>query len=104
MSPLADSNGCDAPRMIGACIPCATPMAENIVVGFEYSVREPVIAHEPPQLLDGVDWAQRGGNGMSVVCTVSRPTRRDKVNRGKVKRKPKDGQIARDTGDGGFIS
>src|SRR5262249_61421576 len=38
----------DAPRLIDELVPCRTTMVDEIVVGFEDAVGEPVVAHELP--------------------------------------------------------
>jgi hypothetical protein len=42
---LAQSDGHDAPRLIDELVPCRTTMVDEIVVGFEDAVGEPVVAH-----------------------------------------------------------
>src|SRR5262249_32261022 len=50
----------DAPRLIDELVPCRTTMVDEIVVGFEDAVGEPVVAHELPDVLDRVElWALR---------------------------------------------
>jgi ABC-type tungstate transport system substrate-binding protein len=55
MGPLAQSDGRDAPRLIGEAGPCEAAMVEDVVVGFEDAVRQPVVAHELPDVLDRVE-------------------------------------------------
>ena len=55
MCPLAQSAGHDAPRLIDEAVPCAAVMVEDIVVGFEDAVRQPVVAHELPDVFDRVE-------------------------------------------------
>src|SRR5438309_5438187 len=60
VGPLAQSDGHDAPRLIDELVPCRTTMVDEIVVGFEDAVGEPVVAHELPDVLDRVElWAFR---------------------------------------------
>ena len=42
-------------------------MIEDVVVGFEDPVREPVVAHELPNIFDRFNSGDFGGNGMSVM-------------------------------------
>ncbi len=56
MSPCSQAERHDAPRLIGETIPCETAMIEDIVVGFEDAVRQPVLAHELPDVLDRVEF------------------------------------------------
>ena len=55
MCPLAQSDGHDAPWLIGETVPGEAAMIEDIVVGFEDAVRQPVVAHELPDVFDRVE-------------------------------------------------
>jgi hypothetical protein len=55
MSPLAQSDGHDAPRLIRQTVPGKAAMVEDVVVGFEDSVRQPVVAYELPDVFDRVE-------------------------------------------------
>src|ERR1700747_252992 len=55
MSPLADTDGHDAPRLIDEPVPGLAAVVDDVVVGFEDTVRQPVVAHELPDVLDGVE-------------------------------------------------
>ena len=55
MCPLAHSDGHDAPRLIDELVPCEATMVDDVVVGFEDAVRQPVVAHELPDVLDRVE-------------------------------------------------
>ena len=63
MGRLAQCDGHDAPRLICELVPGRTAMIEEIVVGFEDAVREPVVTHELPDVFDWVElralWRQR---------------------------------------------
>ena len=63
MRPLAQSDGHDAPRLIDEPVPCEAAVINDVVVGFVDAVRQPVVAHELPQVLDRVQfrasWRQR---------------------------------------------
>ena len=52
MRPLAQSEGHDPPRLVDELVPCLAAMVDEIVVGFEDAVGEPVGAHELPDVLD----------------------------------------------------
>ena len=58
MRPLAQSDGHDAPGLIGELVPSITTMVDEIIVGFEDTIGEPVVAHELPDVLD---WVELGG-------------------------------------------
>ena len=45
----------DTPWLIGEAVPSEAAMIEDIVVGFEDTVRYPVIAHELPDVFDRVE-------------------------------------------------
>ena len=63
MRPLAQSNGHDAPGLIDQLVPSVAAMVDEIVVGFEDAVREPVVAHKLPDVFDRIElgafWRQR---------------------------------------------
>src|SRR5665811_1230115 len=66
MRPLAQSDGHDAPWLIDELVPCFAAMVDEIVIGFEDTVGEPVVAHVLPDVLNRVElwgfWRQ-GDNG-----------------------------------------
>ena len=55
MSPLSQSDGHDAPGLIGELVPSLAAIVDEIVVGFEDAVREPIVAHELPDVLDRIE-------------------------------------------------
>jgi hypothetical protein len=63
VSPLAQSDGHDAPGLIDQVVPSLAAMIDEIVVGFEDAVGKPVVAHELPDILDRIElgafWRQR---------------------------------------------
>ena len=54
MRPLAQSDKHDGPRMIDETVPGEAALVEDVVAGFEDAVRQPVVAPELPDVLDGV--------------------------------------------------
>src|SRR5271156_4615086 len=50
MGPLAQSDGHDPPRLIDELVPSIATVVDDVVEGFEDSVREPVVAHELPDV------------------------------------------------------
>jgi len=60
MSPLAQTEGHDAPRLIDELVLGVAAVVDDIVVGSEDPVRQPVVAHELPDVLDRV---QLGASG-----------------------------------------
>ena len=66
MRPLAQADGHDAPGLIDELVPCLAAVIDEIVIGFEYTVGEPVVAHELPDVLNGVElgaFRRQGDNG-----------------------------------------
>jgi hypothetical protein len=60
MRPFAHSDGHDGPRLIDEFVPGVAAMVEQVFVGGEDPVGEPVVAQELPDVLDGVQlWALR---------------------------------------------
>ena len=56
MCPFAVPDGHDAPRLIDAFVPGEAAVIDDIVMGFEDAVGEPVVAHELPDILDRVQF------------------------------------------------
>jgi hypothetical protein len=46
MGPIAQSDGHNPPRLFGKLVPSLAAMVDEIVVGFEEAVAEPVVANE----------------------------------------------------------
>jgi hypothetical protein len=49
--PIAHTDGDDFPRLIDEFIPGVAAMVEDILEGFEDPVRQPIVAHELPDVL-----------------------------------------------------
>ena len=56
MRPLAQSDGHDAPGLIDELVPSLAAVVDEIVVGTKDAVREPVVAHELPDILDRIEF------------------------------------------------
>ena len=56
MRALPHADGHDAPWLADEVVPGEAAVVDNIVVGFEYPVGEPVVAHELPDILDRVEF------------------------------------------------
>ena len=69
---MAQSDGHDPPRLVDEPVPCRTTMVDEIVVGFEDAVGEPVVAHELPDVLDRVSSGHFGGSRMMVILAGTR--------------------------------
>src|SRR5215210_6552562 len=61
MSPIPQANGHDAPRLVCEPVPSFTAVIEEVAVGGEDPVGEPVLAHELPDVLDRVQLRGFGG-------------------------------------------
>ncbi len=55
MRPLAQSDGHDAPGLIDELVPCLAAVVDEVVVGFEDAIGEPVVAHELPDVFNRVE-------------------------------------------------
>ena len=55
MYPGSEADRHDAPWLIGEAVLGEAAMVDDIVVGYEYAVRQPVVAHELPDVLDRVE-------------------------------------------------
>lgn len=58
MCPLAQADGHDGPGLISGLVPRRTAVIENVGVGREYPVGDPVLPHKLPDVLHRV---QLGG-------------------------------------------
>ena len=56
MCPISQSDGHDGPRLIDEFVPSIATVVEDIVVGEEHAVGEPVVADELPDVLDRVEF------------------------------------------------
>ena len=64
MGPIAQPDGHDDPRLIDERVPGVAAVVEDIVVGQEHAIGEPVVADELPDVLDGVEF---GGISLAAV-------------------------------------
>jgi hypothetical protein len=67
MSPLAQSDGHYFPRAVDEGIPGVAAVIDDIVVGFEDAVREPVVAHMLPDIFDGLSSVQFSANSRAIM-------------------------------------
>lgn len=56
MCPLAHSDGHDLPGLVDERIPGVAAVVDDIVVGFEDAVREPVVAHVLPDVFNLIEF------------------------------------------------
>ena len=75
MCPAAQADGHDAPGLIDKTVPGEAALAEDVGVGFEDAVRQPVVAHELPDILDRIEFGHFAGSGNKVMVagTMSAP-------------------------------
>ena len=63
VSPIPQPDGHDGPGLVGEFVPGVAAVIEDVGVGLEHAVREPVLAHELPDVLDRIEfralWQQR---------------------------------------------
>lgn len=55
MGPLAQPEGHGAPGLLDELVPGEAAVVDDVVVGLEDAVRQPVVAHELPDGLDRVE-------------------------------------------------
>ena len=54
VGPFAHSDGHDPPRLIDELVPSVAAVIDDVVEGFEDPVREPIFAHELPDVFLGI--------------------------------------------------
>jgi hypothetical protein len=61
--PLAQSDGHDAPGLIDELVPGVAAVVDEVIVGLEDAIGEPVVAHKLPDVFDWIElgafWRQR---------------------------------------------
>ena len=55
MCAVAGSDGPDGPRLIDELVPCSAAEGEDVLIGIENAVGEPVLTHELPDVLDRIE-------------------------------------------------
>ena len=60
MGPIAQPQGYDDPGLLNELVPSVTAVVEDVWVGGEDPVRQPVLAHELPDVLDRVQLGRLG--------------------------------------------
>src|SRR5215203_3841415 len=71
MSPIPQANGHDAPRLVCEPVPSFTAVIEDVAVGGEDPVGEPVLAHELPDVLDRVQLRGVGADSILYHLPVT---------------------------------
>ena len=74
MRPIAQTDGHDAPWLIDEVVPGIAAVIEEIVVGGEDAIGQPVVAHELPDVFDRVQFRALGRQGHEGdVCRHAEP-------------------------------
>ena len=60
MCPFPRPDGDDLPGLINELVPGLATERDDFLVGFEDAVRQPVVAHELPDVLHGVQFGRPG--------------------------------------------
>ena len=68
MSPIAKSDGHDAPGLVAEFIPSVAAELDDLLVRLEDAIGEPVVAHELPDVFGGVEFRRLGRQGQD--CDV----------------------------------
>ena len=55
MGPIAQSDGHDFPGLLGELVPGEAAVIEDVFIGLEDAVGEPVVAQELPDVLDRIE-------------------------------------------------
>ena len=63
MRPIPHSDGHDGPWLIGELVPSVTTMGDDVVIGSEDPVGEPVFPHVLPDVLNRIEFRRFGGQG-----------------------------------------
>ena len=64
---MAAPDGHDMPRLIDELVPGLAAMIDDVVVECEDPVREPVVAHELPDVFDWVEFRTLAGRAMMLI-------------------------------------
>lgn len=72
MGPIAEADGHDCPRLIDEPVPGVTAVIDDVVVGSEDTVRQPVFPHELPDVFDWIELGRfrRQGHQGDIVGDV----------------------------------
>lgn len=87
MSPIAQSNGHDAPRLIAELIPCVATKFDDLFVRIEDAVGEPVVADELPDVFGWVEFRRLGRQVQKkwAPYATQRPSRIRGIRRSRLK-------------------
>lgn len=61
MRPVSEPDGHDLPGLLDKFVPGVDAVVEDVVIVAENSVREPIVAHELPEIFDRVQFGAFGG-------------------------------------------
>lgn len=63
MGPFSPPDGHDFPGLIDELVPSLAAEGDDLVIGFELPVGQPVVAHELPDVLDRIELERAGRQG-----------------------------------------
>jgi len=64
MCPIAQADGHDCPRLVDEAVPAKAAVIDDVVIGLEDAVGEPVVEDELPDVFDRLSSGDFGGNGI----------------------------------------
>jgi hypothetical protein len=64
---MAQSDGHNPPRLVDELVPCLAAVVDEIIVGFEDAIGEPIVAHECQTFSTGLSSGHFGGRAMMVM-------------------------------------
>src|SRR5215204_3518276 len=67
MGPVSEADGHDEPGLVDELVPSVTAVINNLLVGTQDPVGEPVVAHDCQTFSTGFNSGDRGGSGRSVM-------------------------------------
>ena len=69
MCPIAQADGHDCPRLVDEAVPGKAAVIDDVVIGLEDAIGEPVVADELPDVFDRVSSGDFGGSGIKVILS-----------------------------------
>ena len=72
MRPITQPDGHDTPGLIGELVPSIAAMVDEVVVGCEDAIGEPVVAHELPDVFHRVELGEFRRAMMVMLCGTAR--------------------------------
>src|SRR3954465_9407909 len=95
MGPVSQANGHDEPGPIGELVPCVAAVIEDVAVGREDAVGDPVLAHVLPDVLHRVlNSGALAGSGMRVMVASAPIVSRTRAARPSAPLRKSTGRVA----------